>query len=304
MSKFARYAWAVLAANVAVVLWGAVVRGTGSGAGCGQHWPKCNGVVVPRLDSTKTIIEYSHRITSGLALLMVLGMAIWAWRLRAQHPHLLRPALASFALIISEALVGAGLVLLRLVELDASVLRAVSMAVHLTNTFLLLGALTFTASAASFGTRPNWRAGPRLALASGLALLLVTGITGAIAALGDTLFPATSLAHGFAMHASESAHFLIRLRAIHPFFAVFAAFLLWFGAGHVAERGVHPRLPLICRGLQIALFSQLVLGVVNLLLLVPLWTQLLHLLAADAIIVAYALLAAHVLTPQATAPSR
>jgi heme A synthase len=301
MSRFARYAWTVLAANVVVVLWGAVVRGTVSGAGCGQHWPKCNGQVLPPLQSTKTLIEYSHRISSGIALIMVLALAIWAARIRSQRPRVLRPALVSLALMISEALIGAGLVLLRLVELDASILRAVSMSLHLTNTFFLLGALTFTASAATFDTQPSFRSGPRLVLVGGLLLLLLTGITGAIAALGDTLFPAASLAQGLAQDASRSAHFLIRLRTIHPFFAVIAAVLLWFGTSRLAERAVHERLVRICRAFQIALFVQLAIGVTNLLLLVPLWTQLFHLLAADAVIISFALLAAHCLSPQALA---
>ena len=59
MRPFTRFAWAVLAANLAVVAWGAFVRATGSGAGCGQHWPPCNGAVVPRSPTAETAIEFS-----------------------------------------------------------------------------------------------------------------------------------------------------------------------------------------------------------------------------------------------------
>ncbi len=45
---FSRYAWGVLLWNVLVALWGAYVRATGSGAGCGSHWPTCNGEILPR----------------------------------------------------------------------------------------------------------------------------------------------------------------------------------------------------------------------------------------------------------------
>lgn len=307
--KFARYAWTVLAANVAVVLWGAVVRQTVSGDGCGQHWPKCNGQVIPPLHTTKTLIEYSHRLTSGVALILVVVLAVWAWRLRSTQPAVRGPALASIAFMISEALVGAGLVKRGLVALDASSLRAVIMSVHLTNTFFLLGALTLTASAASFGTRPSARSRAFWPMAAATAILLATGITGAIAALGDTLFPAASLAQGLAQDAAASAHVLLRLRTLHPFAAIVAAVVLWFGASQIVQRAgaltpaaSSARLVWIARAFQAALVAQLMIGVTNLLLLVPLWTQLVHLLGADAVVVTFALLAAQVLTPSAPTP--
>ena len=64
---FTRFAWAVLAYNVLVILWGALVRATGAGAGCGSHWPLCNGVVLPRSPTAATLIELTHRLTSGAA---------------------------------------------------------------------------------------------------------------------------------------------------------------------------------------------------------------------------------------------
>src|SRR5262245_62215656 len=77
---FIRFAWLTLGITIVVIVWGAVVRATGSGAGCGSHWPLCNGVVVPRSPSMATLIELGHRLTSGLALLLVLGLVIGAWR--------------------------------------------------------------------------------------------------------------------------------------------------------------------------------------------------------------------------------
>ena len=77
---FARYAWAVLAYNVAVVLWGALVRVTGSGAGCGNHWPLCNGMAAPLSPSAATAIEFTHRMMSGLDAFLVLGLLVWAFR--------------------------------------------------------------------------------------------------------------------------------------------------------------------------------------------------------------------------------
>ena len=79
-SGFAAYAWAVLGFNLLVILWGAFVRATGSGAGCGSHWPLCNGEVLPRAPALATLIEFSHRLTSGVALLLVIGLVVGAWR--------------------------------------------------------------------------------------------------------------------------------------------------------------------------------------------------------------------------------
>ena len=145
MPKVARFAWAVLAYNVAVILWGAYVRATGSGAGCGAHWPLCNGEVVPRAASVATLIEFSHRATSGLALLAVAVLVVATFRTcRAGHPAR-AGAVMSGVLILTEAAVGAGLVLFQLVADNATMARAMFVAVHLLNTFLLLAALTLTA---------------------------------------------------------------------------------------------------------------------------------------------------------------
>lgn len=308
MKRFSRFAWFVLAFNVAVVLWGAVVRATVSGAGCGQHWPRCNGEVLPSFEDRRTIIEYSHRLTSGVALLLVVALAVWAWRLRRaaineQAAIVSRFANASLVLMIGEALLGAGLVLLRLVELDASARRAVSMSLHLVNTFVLLSAITCTAACATWPLTPRWRAHPArsLVIKSTLALILV-GITGALAALGDTLFPAASLAAGLAADADETAHALLRLRMLHPLVAVFGAVVLALAASrfsdHIAPE-VDPDASVdnphsrgfagVSKVFLVALFAQLTMGALNLVLLVPLWAQLVHLLLADFVVISFAL---------------
>ena len=82
MTRLARFAWLLLACNIGVILWGAYVRASGSGAGCGSHWPLCNGEVIPRLPATATLIEYSHRLTSGAALLGVVALFVWTRRVR------------------------------------------------------------------------------------------------------------------------------------------------------------------------------------------------------------------------------
>ncbi len=296
MIRFVRYAWLVLIYNLGVIAWGAYVRATGSGAGCGQHWPLCNGVVVPRVEAVQTLIEFSHRLTSGLALLSVVVMFFWARRLvSAGHPIRVGATL-SLAFMISEALLGAGLVLFQLVANDASAARAFAVAAHLFNTFLLLASLALTLWWASGGEAVYLRTrrsdGWRIGL--GAAVILFVSCSGAITALGDTLFPSESLAAGLAADLSATSHFLIRLRTIHPVLAVMAAAYLatsaWqIAGGHAAARNTVK--------LLIALLAiQLLAGVLNVFLLAPVWLQLLHLLLADLVWIAYVVLAAEALT--------
>ncbi|MGQ9832522.1 MAG: COX15/CtaA family protein [Candidatus Villigracilaceae bacterium] len=74
---FSRFAQAIVSWNLAVIWWGAYVRATGSGAGCGSHWLLCNGEVIPQSPSVHTLIEFTHRMMSGLALVLIL----WGRRL-------------------------------------------------------------------------------------------------------------------------------------------------------------------------------------------------------------------------------
>ena len=184
-SRFAVFAWCVLAYNLAVILWGAFVRATGSGAGCGNHWPLCNGVVVPLAPQTATLIEFGHRLTSGLSLVLVVVLAVWGFRSYHKGSPVRIGVSASFFFVLAEALIGAGLFLFHLVTDNASVARTVSMALHLINTFLLLAALSLTAWWASGGARIRLRGQGIAIWGWGLAMVgaLVLGMSGAITAL-------------------------------------------------------------------------------------------------------------------------
>jgi heme A synthase len=299
-ARFARYAWLVLAYNVGVVLWGAFVRATGSGAGCGRHWPRCNGVVIPRNPSVETLIEFTHRATSGIALLSVVALLWMAFR-RFPRGHAARAgAVASMVLMLTEAGVGAGLVLLEYVAGNSSPMRAAWMAVHLTNTFLLLAALALTAWWAGGGRRVRVR-GQGLAAFLALApivLTLLVGVTGAITALGDTLFPKTSVG------LTEGEHFLERLRIVHPFLAigtgvfavVAAAGLRRLRPGRTTER--------LSRAVAALFGIQILAGTVNVVLLAPVPMQLVHLLLADALWLTLVLTAASALAEEEPSPAR
>ncbi len=303
--KYARYAWGVLALNLFVVLWGAFVRATGSGAGCGAHWPTCKGEVVPRAPAVDTIIEFTHRMTSGAALLAVIGLVVWAWRLYPKG-HLARKGAGyTMLFIITESLLGASLVLFKWVAENASMGRVVSMPLHLLNTFLLLASIALTAWWASGGRGVRIRRGdPRLGW-FGVALLaiLFLGTSGAITALGDTLFPATSLLEGVKQDFSPTAHFLIRLRIWHPLIAgVTGVFLFGLVLGRALRRQPEGAERALGR-LLLGLFSlQLLAGIVNILLLAPVWMQLVHLFLADSVWCAFVLYCAAVFAVPAASP--
>jgi heme A synthase len=274
---------------VLVVLWGAYVRATGSGAGCGSHWPLCNGAVIPRAPAAETIIEFTHRATSGVALLSVLALVVWAYRLYPRGHRVRRAALLSMVFIVIEALLGAGLVLFRLVAENSSTARAIYLSAHLKNTLILLGLLAATAFLAGRpdGWRLRIRRGP-VPLFVALGLALFVSVTGAIAALGDTLFPAASLASGLREEFSASAHLLQRLRVVHPIAAIIGGVLIAFAAlGAVRHSAPARRMALFVLGL---IFVQLVAGAVNVLLLAPVWMQIVHLLLADVLWIALVLL--------------
>jgi len=319
MAAFTRFAWAVLGYNLLVVAWGAFVRATGSGAGCGKHWPTCQGEIVPRSPGVETAIEFTHRATSGIALVLVIALAIWAFRVFPRGHAARKSSAAAVAFMIAEALVGAGLVLFGWVAKDPSPARGWAMAVHLVNTFLLLGALALTADWSRHGGGPSTsrpvaatlrtglsaagRARVAGTLAAALVAVLLAGVTGAIAALGDTLFPATSFAEGFRQETSGQANVLLRLRLLHPFAAVAAGIVL-LAAARGALRA-RPDAPVRRAAIAVtALVAvEILVGAVNVLLLAPVPLQLVHLLVADLAWLALVLLASATLSP-AESPTR
>lgn len=298
---FRRFSTAVIGATLLVILWGAYVRASGSGAGCGAHWPTCNGQVIPRAPSVQTIVEFTHRVTSGLAFILVFAQYVLARRVFARGHGARRAAGYSLFFMVTEALVGGGLVLFEMVAQNESIARAWWMTGHLLNTFALVAALTLTWWCA--GRRPALdlpRTAFPLALNVALAGVALVALSGAIAALGDTLFPARSLTEGFAQDLSVTAHAYLRLRLWHPFLAVGIGVYLFVLVGRILQtEGLEP---LRSSGTLVAglVAAQLLLGLVNLLLLAPIALQLAHLLVADVLWISLVVLRARVSpsTPQ------
>jgi heme A synthase len=293
LAAFRRFNLLTLAFVLFVILWGAYVRASGSGAGCGSHWPTCNGQVIPRAPSTATVIEFTHRATSGICLLLILAQLVLAFRLRPRQPSVRRAAVASAVLILSEALIGAGLVLFEKVAHDRSIARAAWTASHLSNTFALIAAVVLTGWFATPRLPPaDSRPGLYRALLFGLGGAVLVGVSGAIAALGDTLFPVRTFAEGWQQDLSPTAHLFVRLRVWHPLLAVTvgAGLLAITGALVLGDRPRGVRAPATLAAALV--LAQLAAGLVNLALLAPIPMQVIHLLLADLLWIALVRLAA------------
>jgi heme a synthase len=290
-----RFAWAVLAYFIAVILWGAVVRATGAGAGCGDHWPLCNGTVLQHSASANTMIEFAHRITSGISFFSAVGLLIWTYA-GTVRGHLARPAsVAVVAFTLVEAILGALLVKLGLTAQSQSPLRPWYLALHLTNTLLLLAALTLTAHLLSRKQgylRGSVRMIAPFGAIAGIVVVLIVGVTGSLAALGDTLFPATSLGSALAEDFSSTSGWLVRWRWTHPTIAFIASvFLIWILV-RAARRSPFWDNRGLCALVLLLLAAQYVLGVLDVVLLAPVWLQIAHLLGADVLWAALVVLTA------------
>ena len=291
---FSRYAWGVLLWNVLVALWGAYVRATGSGAGCGSHWPTCNGEIIPRSPQVETLIEFTHRATSGLAFLSVLLLLFLALRLFPKgHPVRLGAGL-SFFFMVTESLVGASLVLFGWVADNVSAERAVVQMVHLANTYFLLAALALTAWWASGGAplRLRGQGAVGWALLLGLLALLFLGMSGAVTALGDLLFPVRNTLEALERSLTPGEHFLVRLRVLHPLIAVSVGLYVVFAGFLVAHLRPSEASRRLAQGLAYLYGVQLLAGLVNVWLKAPVWMQLLHLFLAYAVWLLFVLLMA------------
>jgi len=307
LNPLARFAWFVVAYNIAVILWGAYVRATGSGAGCGSHWPLCNGQILPTAAQSQTLIEFTHRATSGLSLVFMFVLLIWCWRRTAKSDWPRYSAVSAAVLLFNEALLGAMLVIFDHVGMDRSASRAVFLCLHFGNTLLLVAALTLTAKWLSNGERRFVAAAERyerIVIAVGLFCTMATGISGSLAALGDTIFPTATLKASIAQDFSANSHLLLRLRLLHPVVASIALFyVLWMvhklSKNHDESARTLPFLGTI-------LFVQAALGGLNVLLLAPVWLQITHLFVAEIFWILLVFASADVLvkTPEPSLESR
>lgn len=304
ISRFAKYAWFVLAYNVLAILWGVFLRASKSGDGCGQHWLTCHGEVVPSAPELKTVIEFSHRITSALDGLIVIALLIWAiriWYVNRDRvsAYVMKFAIATFVFVLIEGALGAGLVLTGNTAETLTPARPFWMAAHLLNTLLLLTWLTITAWSATTGKTINFWAKRRELgwIAVGVALLLLVGMSGSIAALSSMIFPSGTLTEGITKDFSPTSHMLLRLRPLHPIIAVAGGVFLIFWTGWLKKkRDTSPKVVRWANVLSILVLTQIAFGAATLLMLGPILMQLGHLFLADAVWISLILLSLNLIS--------
>jgi cytochrome c oxidase assembly protein subunit 15 len=301
--KFAKYAWFALGYNILVILWGVFLRASYSGDGCGQHWLTCGGEVVPSAPQLKTLIEFSHRITTALDGFVVLVLLIWAF-LAFPRKHIVRwMAISSFVMIIVEGLIGRGLVLTGNTAGAITPTRPYWTAGHLISTFILLGVLSLTAWYASERKRFTFaqvKSRDILLLGVGLAGILLSGVSGSVVALSNMLYPSASLIGGLAEDFSPASPGLVNLRIIHPILSIaLSVFIYYYSLWIKRSAGEKDYTLKILANYTFALiFFQVGAGILTYFTHAPIVMQIVHLLLADLLWVVFLLMSVEFLAAQ------
>ncbi len=280
IERFTRYAWSVLLYVFAVVAWGAFVRASFSGDGCGSHWPLCDGEVLPTAPSIEKLIEFSHRLSSGLLLPLIIGLVVWARRLFPKGHSVRQAAWTALGFTLLEALIGAALVRFGWVAEDDRVSRAGMMAFHVISTYFLVSSIAVAAFAAKTDRRLEFRnQGPLLwALVFGMFLLVVLGVSGAISALGHMLKPTENVLQA-ALQADT--HWMVRFQPLHPLLATSIGLYLTLIGGLAIHLRPDPAVKRAVKTMVTVYGLQIGVGLVSILLKAPIPMQMLHLVLAD-----------------------
>lgn len=276
---------ASLVINLINVLWGAFVRASGSGAGCGAHWPNCDGQVIPSTFTDQKAIEFTHRSISGLSFLVVIALAFSVYSQFERKSRIRKATNWALFFICLEALLGAALVLFGWVNQDRSTERTIAMSVHLVNTNLLVASILLVVYWA-FGGRPiRYRNQGAIgnALTLGLVGTTLVVVSGALTALGDTLFPIKTAFGGVARSLDPAASFLERLRIAHPILSVSVTAFLILSLAFVARRRSDADVSVWVKRVVGVLVFQLACGVLNIYLKAPIWMQIVHLAISNVV---------------------
>ncbi|MCY7374988.1 MAG: COX15/CtaA family protein [Pyrinomonadaceae bacterium] len=309
LTRFARYAWFVLAYNIVVIIWGVFLRASKSGDGCGQHWLTCHGEVIPSAPELKTVIEFSHRITSTLDGFIVIGLLVWAflrWKSEKTDKNnlVLKTAMGCFIFVVVAGALGAGLVLTGNTAGNLTTARPFWMAGHLITTLALLTFLTLTAWFASGGKSFNFKVQPKILWLLGAAVfgILLICLSGSVAALSSMIFPSETLTEGFAKDFSASSNILLRLRVSHPILSISVGVYLIFLASWIKKTFAENfQVSRWANVLSVLVLIQFASGAITLLTLAPIVMQIVHLVLADAVWISFVLMAASVLAEQSAA---
>lgn len=270
-----------------IILWGAWVRISGSGDGCGDHWPLCHGAAIPLGSPVKTWIEVSHRYSTALFGVLILVQIVWVIRKGSEGSAAQKWVGLTLLFTVTEALIGRSLVKEGLVTDSESLLRLVVMPLHLLNTSALIFSQVMCAESIKFHFRLPTKLhglGARVGLMlAGIIVLLLT--SGAIAALGAHLLPAESIAVGLQQDFQSQSHLAVKLRLLHP---IAGLIIPTFVAGYffsAGRRSTNKEINNITYQLSVLTLCMMLIGIATLMSLSPVWLKLLHLTGANCIVI-------------------
>ncbi len=256
--------------------------------------------MVPSAPELKTIIEFSHRVTTSLAGILIIALLVWAFvrwykSRNGTNGRILKMSVGSLLFVVIEGLLGAGLVLTGNTAENLTPERPFWMAGHLVNTLVLLAFLVLTAWFASGGSKLSFKVQTKYlaVVVGGILLILLVGMSGSIAALSSMIFPSSTLTEGLAKDFSPTSNVLLRLRLLHPLLSIAVGVFLVFSTGWLKTKT--PDKPDVVRwsnNLAILVVAQVAFGSATLLMLAPIVMQLGHLFLADAIWISFILFSA------------
>ncbi len=286
---FTKFAWGVVGYNLLVILWGVFLRASKSGDGCGTQWLTCHGEVIPSAPAFKTVIEFSHRVTSLIAGILVIILVGLAFRIFNSNSRVRLFAVAALIFIILEGLIGAGLVLTGNTAENWTPTRPLWMGAHLINTFTLIAVLTMTAW---FSTREGFvgfalKKSHLMIFFTSLFAIFLMGMSGSLAALSNLFFSSASIAEGIAQDFDKESPLIVQLRISHPIISVLSAVGLTMSAIWLESQRTGNRWT---RVLIWMLLIQIVTGVMTIFTGAPIAMQVLHLLLADITWIAFILM--------------
>src|SRR5437870_6928474 len=252
--RFTRLAWTAATFTYLLIILGAIVRITGSGLGCGEHWPLCNGKLLPPLD-LPTMIEYGHRLAAAAVSGLVTALAAYAWWLRqgAGSPKGVpdgprerytpdRTAYVALGLLVVQVLLGAVTVKLSLPPW--------TVILHLGTAMLLLATLMVAAKVTPGTARPS-RTG-LWALTLGLVTILFGSLTANLRAATACL--------GFPLCNSQvvpAGNYLQHVHWVHRLLAYTLFGYVWWWALRSKKRGAWYAVALVT--VQVAVAAAMVL---------------------------------------------
>ena len=262
--------------SILIIIWGAWVRISKSGDGCGTSWPLCNDTIIPDTGNIHTLIELTHRLSTGVYGVLVILLVIWTFKLFPITHAVRKIALFVLSLTILEALIGAKLVLFGLVGENTGIYRIIVMSLHQVTSVLLTGSIAKAYYVTTLAPENKINSPYLISILKIMFLLIIA--TGGVAALSNTVFPSSSILEGLMTDLNPTSHILLKLRIIHPVLALLLTFTMIFILLRLYKDD-----PKYVVRLSTCIIVGVTIGIITLVTLSPVYMKLIHLTVAHII---------------------